>query len=144
MNYSKHDLQQLETIEQAWDGDELKIEDDEVRVWLVHRENRQYNGDYVIETLINGRWEQQSYMFDQAGYNTYIHITIKLKRMKQIIGLVLSLVWFTLFILGAGEPTTEYEVTSPEWVGWILVIAILGIPFIVINLLNNNTIKNKQ
>lgn len=64
--------------------------------------------------------------------------------MKQIIGLVLSLVWFTLFILGAGEPTTEYEVTSPEWVGWILVIAILGIPFIVINLLNNNTIKNKQ
>lgn len=64
MNYSKHDLQQLETIEQAWDGDELKIEDDEVRVWLVHRENRQYNGDYVIETLINGRWEQQSYMFD--------------------------------------------------------------------------------
>jgi hypothetical protein len=26
MNYSKRDLQQLDTIEQAWDGSELKIE----------------------------------------------------------------------------------------------------------------------
>jgi len=64
MNYSKSTLQQLDTIEQAWDGDELKIDDDNIRVWLTNRENRQYSGDYVIETRVNGRWEQQSYMFD--------------------------------------------------------------------------------
>ena len=64
MNYSKSTLQQLDTIEQAWDGDELMIDDNNIRVWLTNRENRQYNGDYVIETRVNGRWEQQSYMFD--------------------------------------------------------------------------------
>jgi len=64
MNYSKRDLQQLDTIEQAWDGSELKIEENNIRVWLTPLENRKYDGDYVIETRINGRWEQQSYMFD--------------------------------------------------------------------------------
>ena len=49
MNYSKSTLQQLDTIEQAWDGDELKIDDNNIRVWLTNRENRQYNGDYVID-----------------------------------------------------------------------------------------------
>ena len=62
--FTKHNLQQLDTIEQAWDGDELKIEDDGVRVWLVHRENRAYNGDYVVETCINGAWHQQSCYFE--------------------------------------------------------------------------------
>jgi len=64
ISYSKRDLQQLETIEQAWDGDELKIEEDGVKVWLTHRENRAYNGDYTVETRINGVWYQQSFLFD--------------------------------------------------------------------------------
>ena len=64
MNYSKHDLQQLNTIEQAWDGSELKIEGDGIKFWLTQPEHRQYDGDYVIETRVNGRWEQQSCMFD--------------------------------------------------------------------------------
>lgn len=63
-NYTKSELMMLNTIEQAWDGDELKIEDDGYKVWLVSYENRPYNGDYVIETLVNGRWEQQSYSFN--------------------------------------------------------------------------------
>lgn len=63
MNYSKSELQQLDTIEQAWDGDELKVDGDDTRVWLVSRENRQWNGDYVIETLVDGRWEQENCYF---------------------------------------------------------------------------------
>jgi hypothetical protein len=54
ISYSKRELQQLDTIEQAWDGDELKIDDGDIRIWLTHRENRQYNGDYTLETRING------------------------------------------------------------------------------------------
>ncbi len=61
--FTKMELEQLDTIEQAWDGDELKIDEGNYRVWLVLRENRQYNGDYVIETKVNGRWEQESYYF---------------------------------------------------------------------------------
>ena len=64
MNYSKRELQQLDTIEQAWDGSELKIENDSMKVWLTQPEHRQYDGDYVIETRVNGKWEQQSCMFD--------------------------------------------------------------------------------
>ena len=64
MNYSKQELQQLDTIEQAWDGDELKIDDGDVKVWLVHRENRQYNGDYVVETCVNGKWIQKNCYFE--------------------------------------------------------------------------------
>jgi hypothetical protein len=63
MNYSKSELQQLDTIEQAWDGDELKVDGDDTRVWLVSRENRQWNGDYVVETLVDGRWEQENCYF---------------------------------------------------------------------------------
>lgn len=62
--FTKRELMSLDTIEQAWDGDELKIEEDGVKVWLVLPENRAYNGDYVIETLVNGRWEQESCRFD--------------------------------------------------------------------------------
>lgn len=61
--YTKAELNSMDTIEQAWDGDELKIKTDTHRVWLVLRENRAYNGDYVVETLVNGGWEQTSYYF---------------------------------------------------------------------------------
>jgi hypothetical protein len=64
-NYLKRDLQYLDTIEQAWDGDELKIDDGETRVWLTNKENRKYNGDYTVEILNDmGKWEQQNYNFD--------------------------------------------------------------------------------
>lgn len=63
MTYSKNELQQLDTIEQAWDGDELKIDNGDTRVWLVSRENRQWNGDYVVETLVDGRWKQKKCYF---------------------------------------------------------------------------------
>ena len=64
ISYSKRELQQLDTIEQAWDGDELKIDDGDVRIWLTHRENRQYNGDYTLETCINGKWHQTACYFE--------------------------------------------------------------------------------
>lgn len=59
LEYNRQQLRQLDTIEQAWDGDELKIDNGQIRVWLTTQENRQYNGDYVVELYINGRWEQQ-------------------------------------------------------------------------------------
>ena len=62
--YTKRELRDLETIEQAWDGDELKIDDGDIRVWLVLPENRQYNGDYVVETRINGSWYQTPGYFE--------------------------------------------------------------------------------
>jgi uncharacterized protein YegJ (DUF2314 family) len=64
MKYTKRQLESLDTIEQAWDGDELKIWKDDVKVWLTHPENRKYNGDYTIERLINGRWEQENCLFE--------------------------------------------------------------------------------
>jgi hypothetical protein len=65
MKYTKLELMQMETIEQAWDGDELKINDGNCRVWLSHRENRAYNGDYTVETFdqTSGKWEQENYIF---------------------------------------------------------------------------------
>ena len=84
MNYSKRDLQQLDTIEQAWDGSELKIENDGMKVWLTQPEHRQYDGDYVIETRVNGKWEQQSCMFDQAQHESYIDNTIKIRYMPNM------------------------------------------------------------
>ena len=62
--YTKAELNSMDTIEQAWDGDEFKIKTDTHRIWLVLRENRAYNGDYVVETLVNGGWEQVSYYFN--------------------------------------------------------------------------------
>jgi len=64
MNYTRRELKQMETIEQAWDGSELKIEEDGVRVWLTNNENRSYDGDYQIETRINGSWHSKSYLDD--------------------------------------------------------------------------------
>jgi hypothetical protein len=63
VQFTRYELEQLDTIEQAWDGDELKIDEGNFRVWLVLRENRMYNGDYVVETKVNGRWEQESCYF---------------------------------------------------------------------------------
>lgn len=62
--YTKRQLQQLETIEQAWDGDELKVDDGNVKVWLTLPENRQWNGDYTIEVRLNGVWHQSSHYFE--------------------------------------------------------------------------------
>jgi len=64
ISYSKSELQQLETIEQSWSGDELKIEEGDNRVWLTHRENRAYDGDYTIETRINGVWFSKVCFFE--------------------------------------------------------------------------------
>ena len=64
MKFTKHDLQQLDTVEQAWDGDELKIDQENIRIWLTHRENTAYNGDYVVETRVNGSWYQKSCYFN--------------------------------------------------------------------------------
>jgi hypothetical protein len=65
--YRRSDLMTLDTIEQAWDGDELKIDSGDEKVWLTNRENRPYNGDYTLETLcpISGKWEQESFSFKQ-------------------------------------------------------------------------------
>lgn len=54
--FTRHELQALETIEQSWSGDELKIETEDVRVWLTHQENRNYDGDYQVEIKLNGTW----------------------------------------------------------------------------------------
>ena len=68
--YTKRELMEMDTIEQAWDGDELKLyaieSEISYRIWLVIPENRRYSGDYVIETLDpkSGRWEQESYYFN--------------------------------------------------------------------------------
>ena len=63
MTYTKRELQSLDTIKQAWDGDELKIEEDDLRVWLTLPENRSHNGDYTVEVLILGKWEQSHHSF---------------------------------------------------------------------------------
>ena len=62
--FSKSDLLRLDTIEQSWSGDELKIENEDIRVWLTHRENRAYDGDYQIEFNVDGRWKRECYYFE--------------------------------------------------------------------------------
>lgn len=64
-HYTRSELATLDTIEQAWDGDELKIQEEDYKVWLTHRENRQYNGDYTVERLIDGKWIGESYYFNR-------------------------------------------------------------------------------
>jgi hypothetical protein len=65
MTYKRSELVYLDTIEQAWDGDELKIEDEGLRVWLTSKENRPWNGDYTVETYNEetGCWEQTNKYF---------------------------------------------------------------------------------
>lgn len=64
-HYTRRELVDLDTIEQAWDGDELKIKEDDYKVWLSHTENRDYNGDYTVERLIDGKWIGESYYFNR-------------------------------------------------------------------------------
>lgn len=47
----------MDTLEQSWSGDELKYDDGHIKIWLTHRENTAYDGDYQIEALINGCWK---------------------------------------------------------------------------------------
>lgn len=54
----------MDTIKQSWSGDELKIDDGNIRVWLTHRENTMYDGDYQIETNINGKWQNKIFYFE--------------------------------------------------------------------------------
>jgi hypothetical protein len=62
--YTKSELQRLDTLDQSWDGAELKIDDGETRVWLVPRENRGYDGDYQVETRnATGKWIIKNYYF---------------------------------------------------------------------------------
>ena len=63
-NFTKRELKQLDTIEQSWSGDELKIYDGNVKVWLTHRDNIAYDGDYQIETNINGTWYCEKFYFE--------------------------------------------------------------------------------
>jgi hypothetical protein len=62
--YTKTELERLDTLDQSWDGAELKFEDEEMRVWLVPRENRGYDGDYQVETRnATGKWITKNYYF---------------------------------------------------------------------------------
>ena len=62
MTYTRRELRQMATIEQAWDGDELKIQEPELRVWLVLPQNIPWNGDFVVERLDEGGcWVQENH-----------------------------------------------------------------------------------
>jgi hypothetical protein len=63
-SFTKRELTNMDTIEQSHSGDELKIEENNVRVWLTHRENRAYDGDYQVEIMVNGRWQCEKFQFD--------------------------------------------------------------------------------
>lgn len=63
--YYRSELQELPTIEQAWDGDELKIQESDYKVWLTNRENVQWNGHYTVERLVDGKWIGESYYFNR-------------------------------------------------------------------------------
>jgi len=63
--YTRSELERLDTLDQSWDGAELKFEDEETRVWLVPRENRGYDGDYQVETRnATGKWIIKNYYFN--------------------------------------------------------------------------------
>ena len=65
-NYTLSELRALGTKEQSWDGAELKIEEEGLKVWLVPASNRPYDGDYQVETLNDeGRWVIEEYFFNQ-------------------------------------------------------------------------------
>jgi len=63
-NFTKQELNNLDTIEQSHNGDELKIEENNVRVWLTHPENRAYDGDYQVEIRVNGNWQNEKFYFE--------------------------------------------------------------------------------
>ena len=64
--------------------------------------------------------------------------------MKQIIALVLLLIWMGLILLMMGEPQMNDQVnesvgSGPQWIGWTLAAFILFTPFIVIKLMDGKT-----
>ncbi len=61
--FTEDELEEMDTIEQSWSGDELKIQEGNVRVWLTHRENREYDGDYSVETKVDGVWMCENFYF---------------------------------------------------------------------------------
>jgi hypothetical protein len=63
-NFTKRELNNLDTIEQSHSGDELKIEENNVCVWLTHPENRAYDGDYQVEIRVNGNWQNEKFYFE--------------------------------------------------------------------------------
>ena len=62
-SFTKHDLEQLTTIEQTLSGDKLKIQDNGLRIWLTSNENTTQKGDYYIEVKTNGMWERSKFYF---------------------------------------------------------------------------------
>jgi hypothetical protein len=60
-NFSRAELKQYPTIEQSHSGDYLKIEEDNIRVWLTHPENTAYDGDYQVELCVDGKWICESF-----------------------------------------------------------------------------------
>lgn len=63
--YTKRELQNMDTLDQSWDGAELKVDDEDMRVWLVPVANRGYDGDYQIETKgPTGKWTMKNYYFE--------------------------------------------------------------------------------
>ena len=69
MVFTRSELRGYDTIEQSHSGDELKIDEGNVRVWLTHHENRAYDGDYQIEIKVNGKWSCESYLNGGIGLN---------------------------------------------------------------------------
>ena len=61
--FTEDELEEMDTIEQSWSGDELKIQEGNVRVWLTHRENRGYDGDYSVEIKVDGVWMCENFYF---------------------------------------------------------------------------------
>jgi len=65
-SFTKHDLEQLTTIEQTLSGDKLKIQDNDndLRIWLTSNENTTQKGDYYIEVKTNDdMWERSKFYF---------------------------------------------------------------------------------
>jgi hypothetical protein len=63
-SFSKRELNDMDTIEQSHSGDYLKIDEGNVRVWLTHKENRAYDGDYQVEIRVNGSWQCEKFYFN--------------------------------------------------------------------------------
>jgi hypothetical protein len=63
--YTKQELQNMDTLVQTFDGAKLKVDNGDMRVWLVHEHNREYDGDYQIETKgPTGEWTMKNYYFE--------------------------------------------------------------------------------
>lgn len=78
-------------------------------------------------------------MIQGVGNKWVIYSLYKLKRMRSIIGLVLFIVWGLLLVLGLAEPTSTTEIpNNPEWVGWVYIMLLLGLPFIALNIAHDD------